>query len=1621
MALFRISKIVKDEQCYSRSMGFFLKKQSVVIVFVLLLSRLWAQGFNVVEQEENRARLQVVADAPDFPAFSADDSLSPDVLQPDWPRFRAAQGYALPYRPILVQLNSRKAHVEIIFHNEKRMPSPPPKMFHERVVGADSLQDLELSPGAAHQSDATGLVELHYLGQFRQNYLWRVEVYPYDYDARTSELIFRGSILFDVVGDDALNQNVQPVAAYDKDFLTKLGAVSMSQTQQSAAGSILKKNAAADIERWKIIVGEDGIYRVTGRDLLDAGAALLNIDFRNIRLTRNGRDVSLYPHGWRDGQFDAEDYIEFWGEEQRQTFQEKAPDMYQDPFTKNSVYWLSWEKRGQWMAEESGQISNSNPGESIRPYSFLDTIHHEEDNYYDHLSSVPIDTMRDHWFFDDGVSAGKKVDYKIFLHDPDDQSPLQASAHVMMSGRTTILNLSHNISAYLNGSFLFSHRWDGQNIADLRSADDSFITGADLSDGENTLSIVNNVTPQNFDFVLLNWFEVTYPRLYRAHEDFLKFRIPPNYDNGTFLFRIDGFVDPQIDIYKLQQSKIIGGIVEETTDFNGFTSMQVSFQNDVLSPETEFVAVSNSAKKKPLLIKKDNPSDLKNKQLSADYVLIAHNRFITSPALQDLIELRQAQGLRTLVVNVQDIYDEFSFGQPSSYAVKDFLAWAYANWQPPQLKYVLLVGDGSYIRYSAEGDTLDFIPVHMRQTEVYGSAASDFWYSLVSGEDEVPDINIGRLPVRTPAELEALIAKIVRYEKTPPHGDWPNRFLVIGGNGVDFRSQGIALSKAMPPQFNTRLLFTVKDQQLADDPYFGGTSDLLDYVDRGCSVVTFHGHGGGAIWADNGLLRLDDIDRFYTQGKFPFILSMTCYTGSFESPVRESLADALLFSENEGAIAMLGASGVGWTWNDYFLQTEIMKQVFNNPDMTIGEMVTAGKIAYLAHYKTAQVVSEINQYHLLGDPASHILLPQQQVQVRVDNPVLFKGDSVRASCATPFAAGTAYFDAEDSVKAIVVSSESDVSNNAAAATLHIPDDFEGESGLIRFYGADEFGGRRANGFTAISLKGAVFDSAYVRRTPEDSLYFYVHIGSRSALREVKCLALNDTLIMQATGDDWYASTRAVTVIWSGFQFSYYFQATDVDNNSFNSRLYKYYISLDVDVAVDSSGVAFSGDELVYLETTINNTSSNDVAKVPVLFEYRVLDAASWTAVGRDTVSVAAFGSKKCKIFYAPAPGPVDIRITVDPDSSVQEKNRKNNSIVKRLTPHLFQATSRGFIVNGQAVQQLLYDGIFEVALPAAALSVSTALFVDRLKNINIQEQPDFSGIAEMPAYQLSLMNDNAELLKSMSVKVHAPFDSSLSESGDVALFRFTRQTKKWVRCETVVSDSLWQATLPQVGNVAILKSKDVTPPDVQVAVDGQPYVLKKWAASQPRLSVRLQDVNGVDISAGRLRFELNGRDVEADDIALPDSIRDGNQIIISYNPTLQSGEHVLTVQATDCNQNESEIKEFIFRVAGAFDIQMLGNYPNPFQSETRFAYLFNSPVDDMSLKIFTASGRLIRRIQPSDVLDDPNPLGADYHEILWDGLDAEGYETANGVYFYSLSAKSDGKTKTVTGKLAKVK
>jgi hypothetical protein len=101
-------------------------------------------------------------------------------------------------------------------------------------------------------------------------------------------------------------------------------------------------------------------------------------------------------------------------------------------------------------------------------------------------------------------------------------------------------------------------------------------------------------------------------------------------------------------------------------------------------------------------ITKDIAGNLSGTSNGADYILITHRDLgwdgggSAQPWLTNLKAHRESQGLRVKVVDVEDIYDEFSYGITSPQGIKDFLSYTYQNWTSPAPQYVLLVGDSAY-------------------------------------------------------------------------------------------------------------------------------------------------------------------------------------------------------------------------------------------------------------------------------------------------------------------------------------------------------------------------------------------------------------------------------------------------------------------------------------------------------------------------------------------------------------------------------------------------------------------------------------------------------------------------------------------------------------------------------------------------------------------------------------------------------------------------------------------------------------------------------------------------------------------------------------------------------------
>ncbi len=287
----------------------------------------------------------------------------------------------------------------------------------------------------------------------------------------------------------------------------------------------------------------------------------------------------------------------------------------------------------------------------------------------------------------------------------------------------------HHVRLYLNGTFIEEMSWDGKRAERI----DAELLPGFLREGENLLEIESvGDTGADYSMVMLDRFEVSYPRL------------PRGVDEGLLAGAL--LVDTtQSDPRWLNGARMGDEVVVRARVESGGRYLVVS-PDALLSPVvTGFRATG-----------------LRNEGNGADYLLVAPEEFL--PAATPLLELRQSEGLRARAVSMEDIDAEFGFGEATPEALKDFLKYAYQEWQSPSPRYVVLLGDATYDFKDYLGTGVhNRVPPLMVKTS-YLWTASDPSLAAVNGDDILPDFAIGRFPAATLAQARAMVDKIVAYE-----------------------------------------------------------------------------------------------------------------------------------------------------------------------------------------------------------------------------------------------------------------------------------------------------------------------------------------------------------------------------------------------------------------------------------------------------------------------------------------------------------------------------------------------------------------------------------------------------------------------------------------------------------------------------------------------------------------------------------------------------------------------------------------------------------------------------------------------------------------------------------------
>jgi hypothetical protein len=537
------------------------------------------------------------------------------------------------------------------------------------------------------------------------------------------------------------------------------------------------------------------------------------------------------------------------------------------------------------------------------------------------------------------VIATQPVPLPLNLSNIDTSAQGPAFLEVALQGASLVI---HNVHVLVNGVEVGL-----VNFAYRENRVQSFPLSLSALRDNNTVTFTTNGV--SGDVSLVDYLRIVYPRTYRAENNYLRFSLRSNQSA-----RVDGFTTPNVRLVDISDPRAIQEFrpaVEQSGQ--GYAIIVGTGQVGAKGRRT-LIAFSDDKFEQSAGLTPNQPSSLNQTGQSADMVVIAHRNFMQS--VTPLVNLRSGSpdNLTVKVIDVEDIFDEFGYGTPHDpWAIRDFLKATTERWTKAP-RYVLLVGDASYDSRGYYGTNFDYVPSKMMDA-TYSEAASDDWLADFNG-DSVPEMAVGRLPVRTAAELDIIISKIVGYSQ----GAVQQKALFVADN--TFESENAEISALLPGSI------TVQNVNLGPDPsqLNNVRTQLFNGINQGPMIVNYAGHGTVDAWTGMGLFKSSDVPQYLNNGNhLPLFVMMTCLTGYYNDPVLESISETLMKSPNGGSVAIWASSGLTVPFGQQLMNRQLYQLLFSSQPPTLGEAVRQSKAA-------TSDTDVRTTWILFGDPAMRV-------------------------------------------------------------------------------------------------------------------------------------------------------------------------------------------------------------------------------------------------------------------------------------------------------------------------------------------------------------------------------------------------------------------------------------------------------------------------------------------------------------------------------------------------------------------------------------------------------------------------------------------------------------------------
>ncbi|MCC6461260.1 MAG: type IX secretion system sortase PorU [Saprospiraceae bacterium] len=773
-----------------------------------------------------------------------------------------------------------------------------------------------------------------------------------------------------------------------------------------ASSSVLSGGTA-----YKFGVSQSGVYKLDF-DFLKNKLGISNlesIDPRSIRLYGNGGAMvperngdprsddlvenSIFVSGEADGKFDNGDYILFYAVGPAPwSYKASASDpelsIRQHLYDPYAYYFVkTGDGQGARLAEKASVAASA----VTEQFDDVQRLEEEKENLLDFFNSAQGSGKR--WF---GDYFYQTREYSYTFNFPNIAAGSTARLKAEFAGRcnqSTTVKIEAAGSVFSRGinSVLVSN-----NEADF--AANALLTGTFQPSGNAVTVKVTYVPTAITSEGWLDYVELNVRRQLKMAGDVLEFRDLQSLANDATTFRLSGATGA-LSIWDItnprspqrQQATGSGGTLEFGADTKGVLRNFIAFYDNAAFPKPEKTVGK---------IDNQNLHSLENLHMAIVY----HPDF--EAAVQQLAEHRRTySGFDVATVRVDHLYNEFSSGAKDPGAIRDFAKMLLER-NPEKFEYLLLFGDGSFDPHNntASDDNVDFIPVfetYQSFNPITSYPSDDFFGLLSDGEGGALkgslDIAVGRLTPRTAEEAQAIVNKIISYDKDPVTlGDWHLRLLYFGddedSNAHIVQADKLAAAAEKTEEwFNTEKIYFDAYQQVAtssEKRIPDAKAAINANIFKGGLIAQYIGHGGPRGWAQERVIDNNDIAGWENTNRYPLIITATCSFGGYDDYTTLTGGEQALLKINSGAVGLFTTVRAVYIAGNNKLTDAVQEVIFEH--VNGGQYRSIGNILKDSKNSLAGGDEDnARRFTLLGDPAMYLALPEYRVRTTNINGKVF--------------------------------------------------------------------------------------------------------------------------------------------------------------------------------------------------------------------------------------------------------------------------------------------------------------------------------------------------------------------------------------------------------------------------------------------------------------------------------------------------------------------------------------------------------------------------------------------------------------------------------------------------------